>query len=1173
MPTGVDLTPAQWDAELLVFQGDSRAELRQRLDQVRAQCDSAGSIDLLQLAWSLNRGRIEAPHRIAVVASTADELKSLLERASERLADESCRSIRDVRGIYYFSEPLHARGKVAFLFPGEGAQYVGMLDGLADHFPIVREVLRTCDVQAAEFNPDERPVSRFTLAEHRWPEAAIDDLRRDLNRIDNAFFSVFTANWAIFAMLEQLGVKPDAVAGHSGGELAALVAAGAFDAKRHLGAVSGTMQQLLGHDQLGCALLAVGAPRDVLEDVIATALSDEAEAHAAVAMDNCPHQTIAVGEAGAIARVKAEASGRGLYCEALDLGRPYHTQWFDPYMPPLREMFGNIAFESLDLTAYSCTTGEQFPDDPGAMRDLLLEGWRTTVEFTRLVRNLYRDGVRIFVEVGPRNNLTSFVSDILRGESFLAVPSNVPHKSALAQMHHLAAELIAHHVPVNLDCLYRRRVAELAGEAPADNERREGVAPSAAPGPAASVIAPLSPALPVEQAEGREARAARRPPGALVRNHLTLSEQFLDVQSAVMRQFLQTRGKIPRRRSSRGGPRAVTQSNASGPSTSTDTPLPLLGDVMKYVPAQRLQTRRVLDPREDVYATHHTLGGRSISKVDPAQHGLPVMPMTFTLELMMEAAAKLLPHLRPLSLQNVRLSRWLAFYDDDPSEIEITATVREGDPVDAPATATRQVLVEVKELGRRSQQHAGSAAIAAVGAVSLGPSYPPAPARDAFPMTNERPCKTDVPTTYNNLFHGELLQGFEAVERFGDDGIEGAIRTLPREQLLRSNPDPRFVADPVLLDVSMHPVVAWHLEQADQAGRIMLPFELGRLELYGPMPPVGARFCSRTKIVEGTHWHYTHDIDLFDESDRVWGRISRVKLWRFYLPFHDVNFHGPKDIYFLSDEWPAATPADEDGLSGDAARSCCVKLNEMKDLQHPGLLLAAARVILSPAELAEFLELQGSPVETAKWLFGRAAAKDAVRILQRKRADERPFMADVEIFDDKEGRLYAQPRGGQRHADYPQVAVSHASGCIAAVASVATYVGIDVERTADLAAALDGPAAISRDEFRILHDLDEPSAWSGRVACAKRAAAQALGIDPESAASRLAVRSCESTSGIVELELDSRLAARFPDLAGALLRVATTCDDQLTAAVICHTAPATPAATSSSIAVSDAYSV
>ncbi len=80
---------------------------------------------------------------------------------------------------------------------------------------------------------------------------------------------------------------------------------------------------------------------------------------------------------------------------------------------------------------------------------------------------MHRDGVRLFVEVGPRNNLTSFVDDILRGEPHLAVPSNVLHRSAVSQLQHLAAQLTAHHVPLRLERFYEQYEAELVAWEPA----------------------------------------------------------------------------------------------------------------------------------------------------------------------------------------------------------------------------------------------------------------------------------------------------------------------------------------------------------------------------------------------------------------------------------------------------------------------------------------------------------------------------------------------------------------------------------------------------------------------------------------------------------------------------------------------------------------------------------
>jgi phosphopantetheinyl transferase len=564
----------------------------------------------------------------------------------------------------------------------------------------------------------------------------------------------------------------------------------------------------------------------------------------------------------------------------------------------------------------------------------------------------------------------------------------------------------------------------------------------------------------------------------------------------------------------------------------------MLGEIQRHEPCKRLVARRSLDLREDNYAAHHTVGGRSISRVDPEQHGLPIMPMTFTLEIMMEAAAELFPELVVLAVKNVRLNRWLAFSEGDPGLIEITATALDGAASDPLAEAQRQVLVEVKDLGLASEGQSGPGSVAAVGTVVLGQSYPRAPSVGEFSLSHERPCRTDVATTYNNLFHGELLQGLESIERFGDEGIVGTVRTLPRESLFTSRPDPQFVGDPVLLDAAMHPAVAWHLEQEDQSGRIVLPFELQRLELYGPMPAEDLRFRSRTRVVEQTHWHFTHVTEVFDGADRLWGKIDRVKLWRFYLPFHDVNFHGPKDVYFLSEEWPEAAPRRASERDLQQCDCCCVRLKELNDLKQSALQLVAARVMLSPAELEDFKVLQRPDDKKAQWLFGRAAAKDAVRTLQRKRHGERPFMADVEIFNDELGRPSARPRGRERPENYPHVSIAHTAGHVAALAASKPHVGIDVECVVPRKPGFE-EIAFDDAERRLLDSFENRDQWIARFWCAKEAVGKALGRGLLGGPRGLIVTGADGESGLVEVSLGAPLAEEFPQWQGVPLAVTT----------------------------------
>ena len=95
-----------------------------------------------------------------------------------------------------------------------------------------------------------------------------------------------------------------------------------------------------------------------------------------------------------------------------------------PYVDHLRQIFEEAQILPARVPIYSCTTAAPYPDDPDEIRKLMVDHWLMPVEFRKTIETLYEDGVRIFVEVGPRGNLSAFVEDILRGKRFCAVPAN-----------------------------------------------------------------------------------------------------------------------------------------------------------------------------------------------------------------------------------------------------------------------------------------------------------------------------------------------------------------------------------------------------------------------------------------------------------------------------------------------------------------------------------------------------------------------------------------------------------------------------------------------------------------------------------------------------------------------------------------------------------------------------
>jgi hypothetical protein len=590
-------------------------------------------------------------------------------------------------------------------------------------------------------------------------------------------------------------------------------------------------------------------------------------------------------------------------------------------------------------------------------------------------------------------------------------------------------------------------------------------------------------------------------------------DQFLDVQRAVTEQFL------TRRRS------GAVPAPASPPRVR-----PLVGEVVRHEPGRELVMRRRLDLAEDLFAGDHTVGGRTVSRVEPDQYGLPVMPMTFSAEMMAEAAAFLVPGRVVIALKGIRLFRWLPFDEEEPTAVEVTARVLPDDG-GGPRRGGEQVAVEVRDLGSPSRP-GDSRWVAVQGTVVLGDRYPEPPAVTAFPLTNERPCRISLKVLYNNLFHGPLFQGVCSTNRVGAEGIESVVRVLPRSGLFRSTPEPDLLLDPVLIDVAMHPLAAWHLEQPDQSGRMLLPVEVGAIELFGPPPPVGALCRSLGRTEEASARQFSHGVDVIGPDGRLWCRLVGARYWRFYVPFGEVNFHGPKDEYFLSKAWPLDLPTAQGRPLASG-----VRLNPPTDLRQPAMRLVTGRVTLSRAELRQFRHLRGTEHELNDWLFGRIAAKDAARILWWEHRGERLFPADIEIDSTPDGRLAARRRGRDGDHELPAVAVAHADGLVAGLAAFVPHVGIALRRLKPQGA-----------------DLDEGAA---RLLCAREAVARALGCDPAEGASGLTVCAAAPGDGEVRVALTGALAGAFPELASGPLLVRTAReDDVVVATTLCERAPA-----------------
>lgn len=282
-------------------------------------------------------------------------------------------------------------GKTAFIFPGQGAQYVGMAKDFYDALPVSRNVFEAASA-ASGLNVEELC---FTENE-------------ELNITEYTQTAMLAAEVAILKALEEKGCKPDVTAGLSLGEYAALVASGvltmedAFKVVRKRGIY---MQKAVPN---GGAMVAVlGLDTAVIEEVLAGI-----EGQISIANYNCPGQIVITGEEAAAAEASEKLKVAGAKrCLTLNVSGPFHS----PMLVGAGEKLGEVldTVEIHDITVpYLTNVTADYVTDKSQVKELLMKQVSSSVRWQQTIERMIADGVDTFVEIGPGRTLSGFMKKI-----------------------------------------------------------------------------------------------------------------------------------------------------------------------------------------------------------------------------------------------------------------------------------------------------------------------------------------------------------------------------------------------------------------------------------------------------------------------------------------------------------------------------------------------------------------------------------------------------------------------------------------------------------------------------------------------------------------------------------------------------------------------------------------
>ncbi|MDR3574305.1 MAG: SDR family oxidoreductase [Anaerolineaceae bacterium] len=421
---------------LLFLGANSSAELKQRLTAAIDQARQ-GHLPLRQLP---SAAEVAASERIAIDYEAAEDLIKRAEKALKGFENDTPNSWQALtaQGVYRG----HGRpGKVVFMFPGQGSQYVNMLSELRQLDGVVADTFREADEVMRPILG--RPLSELIFVD--GDEAALAQAEATLRDTTITQPAVLTVSVALARLLASYGYQPDLVIGHSLGEYAALVAAGVLTFAEALQIVSarGRAMTEVASDDNGC-MAAVSAPIEKVEAILAGV-----DGYVVIANINSPLQCVIGGSTVGVDAAIAAFMAAGFQAVKIPVSHAFHTKIVGPAGNQLRKVVAGMSVNSPRLPVVANVTGELYPKSREEIIDMLALQVASPVQFIKSMQTLYREGGRVLVEVGPKRVLTALATDNLKGHDDVAILStNHPRKGGLVSLNEALCGLLAAGVQV-----------------------------------------------------------------------------------------------------------------------------------------------------------------------------------------------------------------------------------------------------------------------------------------------------------------------------------------------------------------------------------------------------------------------------------------------------------------------------------------------------------------------------------------------------------------------------------------------------------------------------------------------------------------------------------------------------------------------------------------------------
>ncbi|MFD8496445.1 SDR family NAD(P)-dependent oxidoreductase [Amycolatopsis sp. NPDC059657] len=423
-------------SELVLLSAATSHELLAKADRVDT------SVPLADLARESQSEFVPADTaRLAVVASSVDDLASKLKQACAFVTMAPEKPFTTPTGVMY-EFGVVASGRVGFLFSGQGSQYVGMGGDLAMEFPAAREVWDA----AAGLGIGDRPLQTVVFPVPVFSDGERDAQQAALTATEWAQPALAVQSLAQISLLDALKISPDAVAGHSFGELVALHTAGAFDAATLVRLARQRGEAMRDAASVPGAMLAVSATRETVSPLLPEGVW--------IANHNAPTQVVLSGSLAGIAAAERKFASAGVDTRRLDTATAFHSPLVAPAADVLRAYLADVEIAAPRIDVFANTDAGVYPASASEIRSRIADHLAAPVRFVDEIESMYAAGVRTFVEVGAGATLTGLVGKILDGRPHLAVSLDRKGRHGVTALYEALGRLAVNGITADFEALW-----------------------------------------------------------------------------------------------------------------------------------------------------------------------------------------------------------------------------------------------------------------------------------------------------------------------------------------------------------------------------------------------------------------------------------------------------------------------------------------------------------------------------------------------------------------------------------------------------------------------------------------------------------------------------------------------------------------------------------------------